>query len=338
MYWQATTADSGFAGGTKQDDDCPSVIMAKAPNKDDLKRVYLASKTVSVDHDNDPATPNEDHVFLELAWVRITQNTTSPSAHIGFEFNKANATPTPGCPAGSGGLVRRVAGDMLIVYDFEGSSTDSPTLTLRRWVTSGSCEIANNAPPCWGQAVNLTAGGFAEGKVNTVSTALDRVAPTDETLGLNEFGEAGIDLTAANVFGVGQCESFGNAYAVSRSSGNSGPAQMKDRVGPAPFIIQNCGTVKIIKQTDPRGLNQEFSFTSTLAGTQLSCTQTAGTETPTSFSLNDTGNSAKTLGSKLDTQNSPANTQTCTNVPTGSYTVSESAKPYPGVRVQEPRL
>ncbi len=323
--WQATTADSGFAGGTKQDDDCPSVITAKAPNKDDLKRVYLASKTVSVDHDNDPATPNEDHVFLELAWVRITQNTTSPSAHIGFEFNKANATPTPGCPAGSGGLVRRVAGDMLIVYDFEGSSTDSPTLTLRRWVTSGSCEIANNAPPCWGQAVNLTAGGFAEGKVNTVSTALDRVAPTDETLGLNEFGEAGIDLTAANVFGVGQCESFGNAYAVSRSSGNSGTAQMKDLVGPAPFIIQNCGTVKIIKQTDPRGLNQEFSFTSTLAGTQLSCTQTAGTETPTSFSLNDTGNSAKTLGSKLDTQNSPANTQTCTNVPAGSYTVSESA-------------
>jgi hypothetical protein len=27
-------------------------------------------------------------VFLGLAWVRIPQNTTSPSAHIGFEFSK----------------------------------------------------------------------------------------------------------------------------------------------------------------------------------------------------------------------------------------------------------
>jgi hypothetical protein len=45
--WQATTADSGFAGGTKQDDNCPSVITAKAPNKDDLKRVYLATTNVA---------------------------------------------------------------------------------------------------------------------------------------------------------------------------------------------------------------------------------------------------------------------------------------------------
>ncbi len=49
---------------------------AKAPNKDDLKRVYVTSNTVGGD------------VFLGLAWVRIPQNTTSPSAHIGFEFNQ----------------------------------------------------------------------------------------------------------------------------------------------------------------------------------------------------------------------------------------------------------
>jgi hypothetical protein len=67
--WQATTADSGFAGGTKQDDECPNVISAKAPNKDDLKRIYLASKTGA-----------DGHTYLELAWVRIPQNTTSPSA------------------------------------------------------------------------------------------------------------------------------------------------------------------------------------------------------------------------------------------------------------------
>jgi len=297
--WQATTADSGFAGGTKQDDNCPSVITAKAPNKDDMKRIYLSSKTVSVS--------GSDHVILNLAWVRIPQNTTSASAHIGFEFNKG----TTACA--SGGLVNRSLGDMLIVYDFEGSATDNPTLTLRRWVTSGACEIGSNSPPCWGPAVNLTALGFAEAKVNTTATALDTVAPSNETLGLNEFGEAGIDLTAAGVFSPNVCESFGKAYAVSRSSGNSGTAQMKDLVGPADFNLQNCGSVTIIKRTAPRDLDQNFSYTSTLAGSQISCTADA---TPAAFTLNDNG-----------TGDTSSNTETCTNVPAGSYTVTEGADP-----------
>ena len=300
--WQATTADSGFAGGTKQDNNCPSVITAKAPNKDDLKRVYLATKTVQVG--------GVDHVFLELAWVRIPQNTTSASAHIGFEFNKGTA----GC-AGPGGLVNRVAGDMLIVYDFEGSSTDNPTLTLRRWVTSGACEVSSNSAPCWGVATNLTAGGFAEGKVNTLTSAQDTVAPATETLGLNEFGEAGVDLTAAGVFTAGQCESFGKAYAVSRSSGNSGTAQMKDIVGPANFSLQNCGTVTIIKRTSPRGVDQNFGFTSTLAGT---CSPDTS---PASFTLNDKA------GATGDSTAVGGNTEACTLVPAGSYTVTEGANP-----------
>ena len=302
--WQNTTADSGFAGGTKQDANCPTVISAKAPNKDDLKRVYLATKTVPVS--------GVDHVFLELAWVRIPQNTTSASAHIGFEFNKGATA----C-AGPGGLVNRSAGDMLIVYDFEGSATDNPTLTLRRWVTSGACEVSSNSAPCWGVATNLTAGGFAEARVNTTATALDTVGPaaSSETLGLNEFGEAGIDLTAAGVFTPGQCESFGKTYAVSRSSGNSGTAQMKDIVGPANFSLQNCGSVTIIKRTSPRGVNQAFSYTSTLAGSQIACTADT---TPATFSLNDNGNT---------NSDSAANTETCTNVPAGSYTVTEGADP-----------
>jgi hypothetical protein len=76
--WQATTSDTGFAGVTKQDQNCPTVISAKAPNKDDLKRIYLAS-TVGTNN----------HTYLELAWVRIPQNTTAPSAHVAFEFNKS---------------------------------------------------------------------------------------------------------------------------------------------------------------------------------------------------------------------------------------------------------
>jgi hypothetical protein len=294
---QATTSDTGFAGGTKQDDNCPSVITAKAPNKDDLKRIYLASKTGA-----------NGHTYLNLAWVRIPQNTTSASAHVGFEFNKGSSA----C-AGPGGLVNRSAGDMLIVNDFEGGA-GSPVITLRRWVTSGACEVSSNSPPCWGPAVNLTASNAAEAKVNTGSSASDTIAPSDETLADSEFGEAGIDLTNAGVFTAGVCESFGTAYAVSRSSGNSGTAQMKDLAGPVPFSLTNCGQIKIIKHTNPRGVNQSFGFTSTIPSTS-SCVQDV---TPAGFSLNDSGNTSS---------DNAANTEDCTNVPAGTYTVTEGANP-----------
>lgn len=237
---QATTSDSGFAGGTKQDAVCPTVGTAKASNKDDLKRVYVASKTVGT------------NVFLTLAWVRIPQNTTSPSAHVAFEFNKG----TTSC--GASGLVQRTAGDMLIVYDFEGGGT--PVLKLSRWITSGSCEVGSNSPPCWSVTTTLSSG-VAEAAVNTGSTAQDTVAPATETLGLHEFGEAGINLTAAGVFAPGVCEGFGKAYAVSRSSGQSSTAQMKDLVGPGNVNIRNCGTAAVTKLGSDGGSQAGAVFT-----------------------------------------------------------------------------
>ena len=82
---QAANGDSAFAGGTKQDDNCATIGTGKAPNKDDLKRIYVSSKDVG------------GKTYLNLAWVRIPQNTTSASAHVGFEFNKG----TSGACAGS---------------------------------------------------------------------------------------------------------------------------------------------------------------------------------------------------------------------------------------------
>jgi hypothetical protein len=261
--WQETGADSAFAGGTKQDDNCASVITQKSPNKDDLKRYYLASSTAA-----------DGDIFLALAWLRIDQNTTSASAHVGFEFNQGD---TP-CGAGSDGLVERTAGDLLIVYDFEGGSS-TPVLTLRRWVTSGACEVGSNSPPCWGPATNLTAGGFAEGAVNVGTSVLDEVADPDETLGDSEFGEAIINLSDAGVFPPGECVAFGKTYAVSRSSGNSAQAQMKDLVGPGDINIQNCGQIIIHKQTvpSPDATNTSFGYTTT------------GGLDPATFSLLDGG-------------------------------------------------
>jgi len=281
---QATTTDTAFAGGVKQDQNCPTVNTGKAPNKDDLKRIYLATKNVGGD------------TFLMLSWVRIPQNTTSPSAHIGFEFNKGTAGP---CGGSADGLVNRAVGDMLIVYDFEGGATDTPVITLRKWVTSGSCEVSSNSPPCWGPATNLTALGFAEAKVNTFGSVTDQIAPSPpETLGTNEFGEAGINLTDAGVFEAGSCESFGTAFGVSRSSGNSGTAQMKDLVGPANFTLANCGTVIIHKVTDPAGdTTTDFGYTTDVTTTP------ATTTSP--FSLKD------------------GETNTIVNVNPGTYFVTE---------------
>lgn len=273
---QATTSDSGFAGGTKQDDACASVITAKAPNKDDLKRIYVSSKAVTVN--------NTSHTILNLAWVRIPQNTTSASAHVAFEFNKG----TDGLCAGST-LYKRVAGDMLIVYDFEGGSS-APVLTLRRWVTSGACEISSNSAPCWGTATNLTALGYAEAAVNVGSTASDGIAPppgVPASLGDSEFGEAGIDLTDAGVFSANTCETFGSVFGVSRSSGNSGQAQMKDLVGPGSFALANCGSIIIRKVTVPTG-GTGFGFVSTA---------TTNPATSGTFSLNDGG--SKTISNVL---------------------------------------
>jgi uncharacterized surface anchored protein len=73
--------------------------------------------------------------------------------------------------------------------------------------------------------------------------------------------------------------------------------------------------VTIIKHTDPRGIDQNFSYTSTLAGSNITCTTDS---TPDTFTLNDSGNTSG---------DSAANTEDCTNVPVGSYTVTEGAEP-----------
>ena len=257
-------ADTAFAGGTKQDDNCATVKYGpKPPNKDDLERIYVAWTTGS-----------NDHTYLALGWVRIPQNTTNASAHVAFEFNQdAGGCPNATIPGNNGLSFRSTGngGDMLIVYDFEGSSTDNPTLKLLRWQNSGTCEAtgksAETTGPCWVFALNLTGAGLAEAKVNTsdVGSATDAIGPSAEVLGNNEFGEAIIDLTDAGVFPANptRCLGFGRAFGVSRSSGNSAQAQMKDLVGPGDISISNCGRIVVEKVDDVGGRVDGAEFTVT---------------------------------------------------------------------------
>jgi hypothetical protein len=282
---QELTSDTAFAGGTKQDNDCATVNTGKAPNKDDLKRIYVASSVVN------------GKTYLALGWVRIPQNTTSASAHVAFEFNQGS---TPCTGTGHDGLVQRSllnGGDLLVVYDFEGGA-ESPTIKLLRWKNTGTCEqtgkSAATTGPCWVKTSDATAAGIAEAKVNVGSDALDQLAPptapatasVDETLHDSEFGEAIINLTDAEVFPANptSCFTLGKVFAVSRSSGNSGLAQMKDLDGPGNISISNCAQVIIRKVTSPSGdTTTEFGFTTNVA------TLPATTTSPFNPKLKDGG-------------------------------------------------
>jgi hypothetical protein len=292
------TSDNSFGQGTKEDDPAVSVVTGSIPpQKSDLTRFYLASEFASNSN------------FLYLAWER---SNVLGSANMDFEINKL---AQPDLTTAGKKTLNRTAGDLLITFDFGGSG--SPVLGLLRWVTTGATSqcYSANALPCWGNRVDLSAAGEAEGAVNAV-TVTDPIA--NVSLPTGTFGEAAVNLTAAGVFPAGTCTAFGSAFLKSRSSA-SFPAEVKDFVAPQPVNISNCGTINIIKHTDPRGQNQNFGYTSTIPAT-ASCSLDT---TPDAFTLNDSAG----VDPPSPIMTGSANTEHCANVPVGTYTVTEGADP-----------
>jgi hypothetical protein len=295
---QSGTGDNAFGQGTKEDNSAVTVVTGSIPpQKSDLTRFYEASEFANNSN------------FLYLAWER-TNNLGS--ANMDFEINQKTQ---PDLTTSGPKTLNRTAGDLLVTFDFTNGG-GRPTLGLLRWVTSGSTSqcFSSNSLPCWGNHVTLN-GTNSIGAVNNLGAVTDPFQSGTNNVGALRFGETAINLTAAGVFPPGTCEAFGSAFLKSRSS-SSFPAEVKDFVAPVPVSISNCGEVTIIKHTDPRGTNQDFSYSSNVTGT----TTTAGS-TPC-----PTGNSAFTLNDAAGTDGS-ANTQDCFNVPSGSYTVIENGPP-----------
>ncbi len=297
------SGDNSFGQGTKEDNAAVSVVNGSIPpQKSDLTRFYEASEFANGSN------------FLYLAWERTN---SLGSANMDFEINQAT---TPGLGTPGAHTINRTAGDLLVIFDFTNGG-GTPTLGLLRWVTTGPTSqcFSSNSLPCWGNHLTLN-GTNSIGAVNNLDAVTDPIAPNaPRSLAALTFGETAINLTAAGVFPAGTCEAFGSAFLKSRASASFG-AEVKDFVAPVPVNISNCGAVRIIKHTDPRGLNQDFSYTSTIANpvggsTTPTCTSDS---TPSSFTLNDNGNT---------TGDNAANTENCINVPAGSYTVVEGAEP-----------
>ena len=249
-----SSLDDSFTQGPKEDDEAPVVGTGSIPpNKDDLSRFYV---------NQEKAGGND---FLYLAWERTA---TLGSAHMDFEFNQSNT------PSANGVTKVRTAGDVLITFDFGGSGV--PVLSLSRWIISGDASLceANNATPCWSRLQDLTASGVANGAVNSTNVVDWNPPGAPRTLAggvsnngsvSSTFGEAAINLTAAQVFPSNRCAHFGSAMLKSRSSGQSFTSSLKDFIAPIPVNIANCGSVIIRKVTDPPSdpATIQFGYTKT---------------------------------------------------------------------------
>jgi hypothetical protein len=297
------SSDNSFGQGTKEDVPAVTVVTGSIPpNKSDLTRFYESSETVG------------QQTFLYLAWERTN---VLGNANMDFEINQQTTTGLSGTFTGKITLNRQ-PGDLLVTYDFTNGG-GRPVLGLNRWVTGATTPVvpgfptntclSSNSFPCWGDHIDLN-GSDAEGAVNNVDAVTDPIAPNaPRTLPALTFGETAINLSAAGVFQPGVCSAFGSTFLKSRAS-SSFTAEVKDFVAPVPVNISNCGTVTIIKNTDPRRIDQAFSYTSTLAGSTMSCTTDS---TPASFSLNDASDAT--------------NTEDCSDVPVGNYTAVETGTP-----------
>jgi len=300
-----------WKSGQKLDASCPALTNnGSVPNKDDFTGIASYNEL-------DSAKP--PNTFLYGAEIRATANGNS-SGNV--ELNQSAGTAA--CP------INRTAGDRLLAFDFTSGGTvlDFHALT---WITPGNptaggnngiCEIGNHTPPCWGANVITSGSGITVGGCNTTGNDVEgcsnqsAIAAGDNgidktALVAQQFAEFGVNLT--KTLGLTGCNAFPQEVWESRSSGSSFTSNPED-IELEHHTIANCGEVKIIKHTDPRGANQNFSYTSDLSGSQLSCTQ----PTATSFTLNDNGNT---------TGDSAGNTQDCTFVPIGTYHVVEGADP-----------
>jgi len=269
------TGDNSFGQGSKEDNLNVTVGGGSIPNsKADLGRFAVASEIIG------------GSTYMYLAWTRENQSGT---VNFDFELNQA---AQPDLTTFGAKVLNRTAGDLLINYAFSGGG-NAPILSKYHW--GGSSWISDGT----------IASGCSEGATNSQTISENLGGLTSVSRPAQQFGEAAINMTCAGLIPSGSCESFADIYVKSRSS-TSFSSEIKDFIAPIPVSLSNCGEIKIIKRTAPRGVDQAFGYTST------------GGLSPASFSLNDKD------GATGDSAN---NTADYTSLQPGSYSVTEGADP-----------
>lgn len=225
--------DSIFTGGSKEQDPDGWVFSSgSVPGKDDLTRLYFAS---------DVASPTRAFLFLGFERLGVSGN---GDVHINFELNQSSATVT-----NSKGTVipRRTAGDLLVVYDYDGgTSATSINIEIRLWVgdaLSGQ----------WGPDI---------GSVNAVGDTNGAAAVTRPsgspfgggTVDPKRFGEVAINLLGIYPNLFTNCVNFTNFWAKTRASGESFNSALKDRTVSTRVELSACpelpATIEVAKTAD----------------------------------------------------------------------------------------
>jgi Prealbumin-like fold domain len=313
----STTGDDSFKSGQKQDSVCPVINTNKNPPKDDFTDVASFNEV-----NLNSASSQFRHVFLYGATIRFTAN---GNASENVELNQGKNGTCGTDPVTGVALLARSVGDKLLAIDYLNGGTNVNFHVLT-WIdgtdsTNATCFVGNDNPPCWGAVVQTLSSNAAEGLVNQSAIAAADNGINGQALVVGQFAEFGVDLTAAGIIPANTCTAIPQTVWESRSSGSSFVSSTED-VALEHHTISTCGEIKIIKHTDPRGLNQVFNYTSNLlansqaGGVACSAGGSAGVASNGNFCLNDSGNTTADNG---------ANTVDENNLQSGSYTVAESS-------------
>jgi Prealbumin-like fold domain len=300
----SSQADDSFVSGQKQDTVCPDTYQHGNPPKDDFTDVASYSETNTTTGDT----------YLYGATIRYTAN---GSASENIELKQG----TSGFCPGSTTLLARTPGDKLIAVDYTQGGTQV-AFNVLTWVASGACFVSNDTAPCWGATVLSLSGAGAEGLASQAPITAANNPISGTALVTGQFAEFGINLATAGIIPRGTCKAFPQTIWESRSSGSSFVSTTKD-ISIENKTISNCGEIIIKKRSNPRGLDQNFSFTSTIPNPPAPVTSNSSPycqadTSPSAFTLNDKD------GATGDSSN---NTEDCLNVAPGNYTVTEGADP-----------
>jgi hypothetical protein len=302
----STTQDDSFQSGQKQDAVCPVVNTNKNPPKDDFTDVASFNET----------NLTSGHTYLDGATIRVAAN---GNASENVELNQG----TNSTCVNDNGLLQRVAGDKLIAIDYLNGGTNVQFHVLT-WIdssnpaaggNSGTCFVSKDSMPCWGAHVDSLSNNAAEGLVNQSPITAAQNGISGTALVTGQFAEFGVDLTAAGIVPANSCAAFPQTVWESRASGSSFVSSTED-VSIEHHTISNCGTITIKKHTDPRALDQLFSYTSNLPA-NAKAGGVAGIDANGNFSLNDKNNTSG--DSTLNTVSEQAFA--------GTYAVTEGADP-----------
>jgi opacity protein-like surface antigen len=291
-----SNSDDSFTPGQKQDTTCPGISGHKNSPKDDFTDVASFNEQAA----------NGD-AYLYGATLRFAAN---GNASENIELKQG----TSGFCAGSTTLLARTPGDKLLAIDYLGGGT-RPQFHLLTWVASGACNVANDAPPCWGANVATLSPAVAEGGVSVTDFTAAQNPISGVPIVAGQFAEFGVNLAAAGILpNTGTCSGFAQTVWESRASGSSFVSSTKD-VTIEDHAISTCATVDVTKLGSDGGSQAGAVFT-----------LYAGSDT--------TGAVVGTCTVIASGHCGPAGSPSFGNLNPGTYTIDETTVPAATTRIR----